>query len=386
MMGDERRGRDQDLRATRGRAHTQAGRRRPGTTRAASGEFDFIGRLRRRELARLGLPSGDTSPPARQSSLSKGIGDDAAIISQRAGLDTIITADLLVEGVDFDPDRLETSPRDIGHKALAVSLSDVAAMGARPRFCLLSIGVPAARWRTTFLEEFYRGVRALASRHGVTIIGGDTSQTPERIVVDSVVIGEARRGRAVLRSGARAGDLLFVTGALGGAAAGLRLLQRRADAGAAAVRDGLTRAERQLVGRQDRPDPRVEWGSILGERGLATAMIDISDGLSSDLSHLCRESRVGAVVEAERLPLDSRLQAFAAGAADGLSLALDGGEDFELLFSASPREARRLPAEVGGVAVTRIGEVTDRQGKVRLSSGGRTRQLNPGGFQHFGRT
>jgi len=372
-MGDERRAGGDEARPAR----------RARRERAAGGEFDFIERLRRRELARLGLSGADTPSGNARHSLVKGIGDDAAVISQRSGLDTVITADLLVEGVDFDPDRLGTSPRDLGHKALAVSLSDVAAMGARPRFCLLSVGVPAARWPTDFLEEFYRGVGALASRHGVAVVGGDTSRTPERVVVDSVVLGEVRRGRAVLRSGARPGDLLFVTGSLGAAAAGLRILEARAEGGAGRPRGGLTRAESRMVGRLDRPTPRVEWGALLGEGRLASAMIDLSDGLSSDLAHLCRESGVGAEVEAESLPLDPLLKSFAADGDGRLALALDGGEDFELLFAVSPRRAGRLPREVGGVGVRRVGEVTGRAGEVTLSSGGLAQPLRPGGFQHF---
>ncbi|HEV3469287.1 MAG TPA: AIR synthase related protein, partial [Pyrinomonadaceae bacterium] len=189
-------------------------RRRPSRRRPAPlGEFDFIERLRRQELRRPNTPRTHPSPITHHSSLIEGIGDDAAVIRQRAGLDTVLTADLLVEGVDFDLERSPASARDLGHKALAVSLSDVAAMGARPRFCLLAVGVPAGRWRGNFMARFYEGVRALADRHGVRVIGGDISRTPERVVVDSVVVGEVRRGGAVLREGARPGDQIFVTGA-----------------------------------------------------------------------------------------------------------------------------------------------------------------------------
>lgn len=371
------------------------------------GEFEFIERIRRQELRRLGTQN-NSSLITRRSLLLTGIGDDAAVIRQRAGLDTVVTTDLLVEGVDFRLEPFWARPRDLGHKALAVSLSDVAAVGARPRFCLLSVGVPPARWRTNFLEEFYAGVRALAARHGVAIIGGDTSRTPERVVIDSIVLGEVRRGRAALRSGARAGDQIFVTGALGGAAAGLKILEGRAAGlsipeGRAAsfknlegrasppsharptrqARVQLTRAERRLVRRQLKPEPRVEWGALLGGRGLASALIDVSDGLSSDLAHLCRESGVGARVEAPLLPLDPLLKSTNATEADALSLALDGGEDFELLFTVRPRDVARLPREVGGAPATRVGEITGARGKLRIVEGGRERALKPGGFEHF---
>lgn len=348
---------------------------RPSSSHNARGEFDFIELIRRQEDARL-TRLKNSSLVTHHSSLIRGIGDDAAVIRQRAGFDTVVTADLLVEDVDFRLVRGWSSPRDLGHKALAVSLSDVAAMGARPRFCLLSVGVPRMRWRGAFLEEFYEGVRSLAEAHGVVIIGGDTSRTPERVVVDSIVLGEVRSGRAVPRSGARSGDQIFVTGSLGGAAAGLKILESRA------VRKSKTPG---LVARQLRPTPRVEWGAMLGERKLAGAMIDLSDGLSSDLAHVCRESGVGARIDAASLPLDPLLESTGVAHADALSHALDGGEDFELLFTVSERDARRLPDELDGVRVTRIGEVTRERGKVRLVHKGRARLLRPGGFEHFAR-
>jgi len=358
--------------------------RRSGHT-ARRGEFDFIERLRRREDA-LNDGTGTSRSDTRRSTLLLGIGDDAAVFRQHAGFDTIITADMLVEGVDFRLGADWATPRDLGHKALAVSLSDVAAMGARPRFCLLSLGVPRALWRGRFKEEFYGGVRALARQHGVRIIGGDTSSMPERVVVDSVVLGEVRRGRALTRAGARAGDQIFVTGRLGGAAAGLGILEKHgagASPSAPLSKAGRTRAESLLVRRQTRPTPRVEWGTLLCERGLATSLIDLSDGLSSDLAHVCRESGVGARVEASLLPVEPLLGTIGVGADEALALALDGGEDFELLFTAGPRQASRLPREVGGVNVTRIGEVTGERGKVRLVREGRARLLRPGGFDHF---
>jgi thiamine-monophosphate kinase len=392
-MSDERSADEGDARTARSSS----------SSRAARGEFDFIERIRRQEDARL-ASHNHSSLVTHHSSLLQGIGDDAAVLRQHAGLDTVITTDLLVEDVDFRLGHGGSSPRDLGHKALAVSLSDAAAMGAQPRFCLLSVGVPRARWRGRFLEEFYAGVRSLAATHGVVIIGGDTSRTPERVVLDSIVLGEVRSGRAVMRSGARAGDRIFVTGSLGGAAAGLRVLEggavrqskivegdavrrsRAASTSASRSSARMKRAERGLILRQLRPEPRVEWGALLGERRLATSLIDLSDGLSSDLAHVCRESGVGARIEAASLPFDQHLETSGIADDDALSLALDGGEDFELLFTVSARDVRRLPREVGGVRVTRIGEVTRERGKVRLVRDGRARLLRPGGFDHFGRT
>jgi thiamine-monophosphate kinase len=360
-------------------------RRKPSSRNSSASsrrsEFDFIEHIRRQELKRLDKHK-NSSLITRHSSLLLGIGDDAAVIRQRAGFDTVITADLLVEGIDFHLERFQTRPRDLGHKALAVSLSDVAAMGARPRFCLLSVGVPLARWQSNFLEGCYAGVRALAGRYGIRVIGGDTSRTPEGVVIDSIVVGEVKRGRAVLRSGAKSGDQIFVTGALGGAAAGLKALESRA---APQSRVKLTRAQRRLVLRQVKPEPRVEWGVLLGERRLATALIDLSDGLSSDLAHLCRESGVGARVDAALLPVDPLLKSTDASEADALSLALDGGEDFELLFTVRPRNIAKLPESVGGVRVTRIGEVTGERGEIKIIQDGRERLLKPAGFEHFKR-
>jgi len=349
---------------------------------ARRSEFDFIARIRRQALEQFDALVHPSSFIPHPSSLLQGIGDDAAVVRQRSALDFVITTDLLVEGIDFDLDTFKISPRDVGHKALAVSLSDIAAMGARPRWALLSIGVPQARWDTSFLEKFYVGVRALAARHAVTIIGGDISRTPERVVVDSIVLGETSRGRAVLRSGARPGDRIYITGSLGGAAAGLQILQDNSRTPSTARH---TRAQRQLILRQTRPTPRVEWGRLLVERKVATAMIDLSDGLSSDLSHLCRESGVGANVEASRIPIDPFIKRAGISDAEALPLALNGGEDFELLFTVGPRHAAKLPDEVGGVPITYIGDVTSDAGKVRLVEKARARVLKPSGFQHFKR-
>ena len=319
----------------------------------------------------------------------RGIGDDAAVIDHPPGSHLLVTADLLVEGVDFR--RAFFGPADIGHKAVAASLSDIAAMGGRPRWALLSIGVPREVWdRPRYVAELYEAAERLARRHGATVIGGDISRTPEHIVVDAILIGEAARGRAVLRSGARPGDQIFVTGALGGAAAGLRVHEHAGSLEPRAARRLLGRFE-EVTSRQRTPAPRVEWGALLGERALATAMIDTSDGLSSDLSHLCGESGVGALVEAASVPVNQLVgrapasrQAFArALKADALALALHGGEDYELLFTVRPSDLRKLPKIIKGVPATRIGEIRERGRGVKLLRDGREEDFTPSGFEHF---
>lgn len=335
-------------------------------------EFDFIDAVRQRALKERG------------GGLLTGIGDDAAIFRNRADRDIVITADLLVEDIDFR--RAYTPPCLLGHKALAVSLSDIAAMGARPRFCLLSIGIPREVWRTKFLDHFYEGFFALADAHDVTLIGGDTSRTPERIIVDSIVIGEARRNRSVLRSGARAGDAIYVTGALGGAAAGLRLLEGGARIARTPKRTRTKlNTPQSLMLRQLAPEPRTTWGEFLGSASLASAMIDISDGLSSDLAHLCRASSVGAKIDAARIPIDLFVEESKITKDEAFKLALHGGEDYELLFTVRPRRIRQLPYEIGGVPVTRIGEITSEAGSIEIVQESRARILKPTGFTHFGR-
>ena len=274
-------------------------------------------------------------------------------------------------------------------------------MGARPRWSLLSIGAPAKIWRGSFLDEFYEGYFALADGYGVALIGGDVSRTGSdgraaasgQLVIDSIVLGEVRRGRAALRSGARPGDLVFVTGALGGATAGLCLLEegkrlrkevRANNSNTERRATNITDARQQLILRQLRPTPRVHWGEFLGVERLATAMIDLSDGLSSDLAHLCRESGVGAHLEAANIPVDPNIErAMRASVLTSLDFALHGGEDFELLFTVRPRRAVKLPRELDGVPVTCIGEINGAKGKIKLSESGRTRTLKAEGFRHF---
>lgn len=329
-------------------------------------EFDFINSIRQRVA----------------SSIVTGIGDDAAVFRSNSGKETVVSVDLLIEDIDFR--RTTTPPYLLGHKALAVSLSDIAAMGSRPLFALVSIGVPEDVWQTDFVDRMYDGWLDLANRYGVQLIGGDTSRAHEHIVIDSIAIGECSAGMAVKRTGASLGDQIFVTGSLGAAAAGLRLIERGAHLAEQNLGDEDSQKLDHVLLRQLRPEPRVGWGIVLGEERLATAMIDLSDGLSSDLNHLCEASKVGALIDASLLPIDERVvELCGRRALDPLQLALHGGEDYELLFTVKPENVARLPKRVDGVEIKRIGTIQSESEGVKISEGSRTWDLKPGGWKHF---
>ena len=329
-------------------------------------EFELINYLKRKTL-----DSSKVNPK-----LKVGIGDDCAVVSKDSKTDLVVTSDLLVEDIDF---RLEwTRAELLGHKALAVSLSDVAAMGAAPRWAMLSLGVPAKIWKTNFVDEFYKGWFALAKKFGVALVGGDVSKTPDKIVIDSIVAGETKKGKAVLRSGAKPGDSIFVTGTLGGAAAGLKLLEQ-GERFEKSSKDPL----QKLLLRQLKPNAQTEIGQILGEKSLATTMIDISDGLSSDLTHLCNASGVGAKIFADKIPFHKQLGEIAETFEKKLEFALNGGEDFELLFTVEPKKISKLENALEKFPFSRVGEIISGSKIIELLENGRSRVLKPEGFRHF---
>jgi len=300
-----------------------------------------------------------------------GVGDDAAIVRARRGVDLVVTTDLLVSGQHFRPD---ADPAQIGHKALAVNLSDIAAMGATPRWATLALAMSRAdaRWLTAFSRGFMR----LARRHHVDLIGGDTTRGPLAICVQ--VIGEVPVGKALRRDGARPGDDIWVSGRLGDAGLALAssigqvLLSRREQA--------------QLAPRLHRPTPRVELGIAL--RGAAHSAIDISDGLLADLGHICERSHVAAVIEMERVPRSATLRRYISRAAARTAL-LAGGDDYELCFTAGPRQRERivLLARRLRIALTRIGNIVPpRRGEATvtvLGKNGEALRLTRRGFDHF---
>ena len=299
-------------------------------------------------------------------SVRLGIGDDAAILHPEPGFEMVVSTDLLVEDVHFQLDW--TTPELLGRKALAVSLSDMAAMGAVPRAVFLSLAVPS-RLGDEFFEAFYTGALAFADRFGMVIAGGDMSSSPGPLLIDSVVTGEVEEGRALVRSGARPGDLLFVSGALGSSAAGLRQLLAGIRLDTATTGMDLDAIRTHLV-----PTPRIDLGRALVLTGAATAAIDVSDGLSSDLHHLCEASGVGAIVDARAIPTRHSLDE-----------ALHGGEQYELLFACPPVLTDRiaLVSHQLKLDVTRIGRFDGPPEEVLLVTEHDRRPLVPRGWEHF---
>jgi thiamine-monophosphate kinase len=329
-----------------------------GQTVADIGERQLIERIRQR------IP-----PPP--SFVIVGIGDDAAVVEPERNRLEVLTTDCLVEGVHFD--QTFVAPSDIGHKALAVNLSDLAAMGASPRVALLSLVLPPGL-TVASVDALVDGLSALAVRNRISIVGGNIARSPGPLIVDVTATGSVHSRRVLTRGGARAGDDLYVTGTLGGAAAGLRMLS-------AAALSPLWRDKRdelatdRCVMRYLRPEPRTRFGLLLGRNRAARACVDLSDGLADGIRQIAEASGLGAIVEVDALPIERHAT---------LRDALGGGEDYELLFAVSPRmrsrlkNARRLANDL---TVTRIGRLTTDRAML-VSRDGSTEVL-PQGFEHF---
>ena len=330
------------------------------------GEFGLIERLARKLTS--------TQPAAGRLELA--VGDDCALLTPPPGTELATTVDALIEGVHFRRDW--SRPEDLGWKALAVNVSDLGAMGARPLGALISIALPAdvpVRW----IERFYTGLADCAAAYGCPVVGGDTVRSPQHVALSVTAFGTVPEGRAVRRSGARVGDLLCVTGVLGDSGAGLELLQRGGP---------RKRGYRALYDWHLRPVPPAQAGVALAEAGLPTAMLDLSDGLGSDLRHLAKASGVGARVDARRLPIsDAARRAAVELGCDPVRWALFGGEDYQLAFTVPPERFTEIPATLGpyGVTATIIGAITRRGLTVTLPDG-TSRPLKPEGFAHFGGT
>ncbi len=306
--------------------------------------------------------SARRSRPANTARVIAGIGDDCAVLRIPAGSDALVTTDFSLEGVHFRRDW--HTAESAGHRCVARGLSDIAAMGGDPVAVFLSLALPKDLPQT-WVKGFVRGLVRLAQKHGATLAGGDTAQSPSGVLADIIVLGVVPKGKAVRRSGARPGDAIYVSGALGGSAAAVLEIQKR-------------KVNARDYPRHFYPEPRVELGRWLRERALVSAMIDTSDGLSTDLSHICEESGVRAEVEAEAIPL--AVVGRPAHEVD-LQIALHGGEDYELLFTARP--GKRIPSRIAGVPVTRIGFIRRGKGIFLMNGCGAGSELQPRGWEHF---
>jgi thiamine-monophosphate kinase len=306
-----------------------------------------------------------------------GIGDDCAVLRflprQGRQTDALVTTDFSLEGIHF---RRDWHPAEsVGHRCLARGLSDIAAMGGEPVAAFLSLALPrdvTQRW----VEQFVRGLIGLAERYGVTLAGGDTAESPNGILADIVVIGAVPRGKAALRSGARVGDRIYVSGELGGSTAAIWEMQK----------ESLKKFKRRLnpqhylryYPRHFFPEPRIELGRILRESGLISAMIDTSDGLSTDLAHICEESGVGAELQEEVIP---RASVDNPSRQVDMQFALHGGEDYELLFTAPA--SKRIPTRIAEVPITNIGQITRGRKIFLRNRDGIGGELRPQGWEHF---
>ena len=319
-----------------------------------TGEAQLIARIQRR----IG---------ARGRFVRLGMGDDAAILRPARGKELLVTCDAFLEGVHFH--REKHAAEAVGYKVLARATSDIAAMGGVPRCFLLGLALPESR-TGRWLDGFLAGLQRAARRFGMVLAGGDTARH-RQILIQITVAGEIAPGRAVLRSGARPGDLICVSGRLGEAQLGLELILRGGARGGRLLRKHL------------HPEPRLALGQWLADSRLATAMIDTSDGLSTDLGHICEASGVGARVFAEKIPIVAVPKELRRRGLDAQELALDGGEDYELLFTVRRRRARHLPARVHGVPLTVIGEITREKKVILTRRDGHRVVLLPRGWDAF---
>lgn len=336
-------------------------------------EFDLIRTLHRRH--------GRRTP-----SVIRGIGDDAAVITSRAGQWSLLTTDLLTEGVHFD---LRTaSMADIGFRAAAANLSDIAAMGGTPQYLLVALAIPRTGV-TQHVLQLYRGMMAACRPHQVELIGGDTSASSGGWFLSITLLGAVPPRKALFRNGARSGDLLYVTGTIGDSLAGLRLLNEPPPH---AKRHPHTAAfsskhRRFLIGRHLHPTARVAEGRWLSAHRFATAAVDISDGLSGDLRHICEKSHVGVDLRLETLPLSPACRAYAASRRlNPVDLALIGGEDYELLFTVTPRRRTQLEqaAREHRFPITCIGTIRPARNGIRaISQDGTRRPVPDASYEHF---
>lgn len=329
------------------------------------GEFTLIDRIR------------NLLPSSRDKDLLIGIGDDTAVIRMDTRRALLLTCDIQVEGRHFRFDRI--TPYQLGRRAMAVNLSDIAAMGGRPTYALVSLGVPGS-FPVTSYDRLFEGMRDELQSHRACIVGGNLARTEDVLVVDITLLGETDLSRVLTRGGARPGDRIFVTGVLGASGAGFQALE--------AFGKRCPRRYKDLVNRHVSPAPRVGLGQRIARSGIASAMIDLSDGVASDLFHVCTRSGVGAEIDEDRLPLPRHIGEIAERSGRSVvDLALHSGEDYELLFTArpgtSPKTIRSIAGD-SGIPITEIGRIVWKdQGYSLIDSRGDKTPLTPSGWDHF---
>ena len=324
------------------------------------GEFGFIDRIRSETLA-------------RPENVIKGIGDDCSVCRSAPDRVTLLTTDMLVEGVHFQLGRIP--PYKLGRKSIAVNLSDIAAMGGTPKEALVSIAIPDTVPVDT-LDSVYEGMKSMAREIDVNLVGGDTTASPLHLVINVALVGEAREEEVLYRSGAKEKDVIFLTGPVGASAAGLdSLLANRSFEGQDA-----------LIDAHFDPHPHVRAGQIIAGLGVAHSLIDVSDGLAGDLGHICTESRVGAIIEEGKIPTTELFRAYCeCFELDMTRLTINVGEDYVLLGTVPERSAGKLgkALESAGCEFFRIGKIVEGPGVRLLASDGSTREIEPSGWNHF---
>lgn len=329
------------------------------------GEFTLIDRIRK------------ILPVSGNKDLLVDIGDDTAVVRIDDRRALLLTCDIQVENRHFRFDR--TTPYRLGRRAMAVNLSDIASMGGKPTYALVSLGLPAAFPVASF-DRLFQGMRDEMLQHRAYVIGGNLARTREELVVDVTLLGEVPLSRVVTRGGARPGDRIFVTGALGASGAGFQAMRL--------FGGNVPRKYGAMVKRHVLPAPRVELGQRISAAGVASAMIDLSDGVASDLFHVCKRSGVGALIREDRLPLPRHIGEIAQASGKSVrDLSLHSGEDYELLFTVPPgvsaRKIRNLPGGTG-VPVTEIGTIVERrEGYCLVDPSGRKTPLAAVGWDHF---
>ncbi|GJL59351.1 MAG: thiamine-monophosphate kinase [Nitrospirales bacterium] len=319
------------------------------------------------------------SPPGPRTLI--GMGDDAALLAHPSSAHIVISTDLLVENIHFS--KHTSSFFDLGYKAAVANLSDIAAMGAIPTYILVAVALPS-HVRYGDWKDLYRGLSVPCKAHGVQLVGGDTSASHSSLFLAITILGQVKPGQTLTRGGAQEGDIIYVSGSLGNSAAGLAYLTHHPSHGKISK---LRQPIKFLVRRHLQPTPRIELGRLLSSRRLASSALDLSDGLSGDIQHLCRQSQVGALIQESSLPMSRHLIAYASEVnIDPLPWALHGGEEYELLFTVSPKKQHRLElaAKHLRIPTTAIGVITSRRSGVQIvHQDGKTQKLVSQSYVHF---